>query len=370
MGSTRPRHTVFDTGGHPVVAGDGALDALAEHLEELPARTTLLVVGDHNTLQHCLPELLAHVPRLRAVETIALEPGEFSKSLATCRHLWSHLLERACDRHTVLVALGGGVVTDITGFVAGAFKRGIRYINVPTSLMGMVDAAIGGKTGVDHDGVKNVVGLFHDPLGTYVHVPFLRTLGKRELLNGVAEMIKHGLVHDAGLWEELRTAPLHDLEALAPLVARAARAKCAVVKSDPREGGPRRALNFGHTIGHAMEAYSWEGPGRTLLHGEAVAMGMICAAWLSWRMDLLSREDLDAITALLHGLYPHQRIDATSAHRLLQLMRNDKKNAGEELRFTLLEGVGRARIDMPVTAAQVTQALDYYRLLGSPTPPQ
>lgn len=364
MGRTPKPLTVFDTGGHPVVAGEGALEALEERLDELPGDPAMVVVGDQNTLHQCLPELLALTPRLRHAETVAIEAGEHTKNLGTCRHLWSHLLERACDRRTVLVALGGGVVSDITGFVAGGYKRGIRYINVPTSLMGMVDAAIGGKTGVDHDGVKNVVGLFHDPLGTYVHVPFLRTLGKRELLNGVAEMIKHGLVRDAGLWEELRTAPLHDLDALEPLVLRAAMAKSAVVREDPREGGTRRVLNFGHTIGHAVEAYTWEGPGRVLLHGEAVAIGMICAAWLSWRLDLVSREDLDTITEHLLVLYPHLPLESTSAHRLLQLMRNDKKNAGEEFRFTLLEGIGQARIDVPITAAQVTAALEHYRLLG------
>src|SRR5690606_37476949 len=140
------------------------------------------------------------------------------------------------------------------------------------------------------DGVKNVVGAFHDPVGTFVHMPFLKSLGKRELLNGVAEMIKHGLVCDGDHWRPIRNAPLHDLEALAPLVGRSAAIKAEVVSEDPREAGLRKVLNFGHTIGHGIEAHSWESPHRALLHGEAVAIGMVCAAWLSWRMGRLERE--------------------------------------------------------------------------------
>jgi 3-dehydroquinate synthase len=172
----------------------------------------------------------------------------------------------------VLVNLGGGVVTDLGGFIAATYKRGIRCAHVPTSLMGMVDAAIGGKTGIDLGGVKNVVGAFHDPLGVYVHVPFLKSLGKRELLNGLAEMIKHGLVHDASaLGGHRRCGPArHRCTGAARGAIRAA-IKAAVVQEDPRERGQRKLLNFGHTIGHGMEAFSWESPQRELLHGEAVA---------------------------------------------------------------------------------------------------
>jgi 3-dehydroquinate synthase len=234
---------------------------------------------------------------------------------------------------------------------------------VPTSLLGMVDAAMGSKTGVDLAGVKNIVGLFHDPRGVYVHVPFLKSLGKRELLNGLAEMIKHGLVADQAHWEAISMAPLHDMDALGPLVQRSAAIKAEVVKQDPFEKSLRKKLNFGHTIGHGIEALSWESPQRALLHGEAVAIGMICAAWLSWRMDRLDRESNDRIAAQLLELYRPFVLDSTSNHRVIELMRNDKKNERGEFRFTLLNAIGAAEVDVPVSAAQVQEALEHYRLL-------
>lgn len=353
----------IDAGGHPVVLGRDALRALDKRLGQL-TYSTAFILGDENTLRHCLPELLAHVPRLREASTLAVPHGERSKDLAVTTDIWRHLAEQAADRHALLVCLGGGVVTDIGGFVAGTYKRGIRCIHVPTSLMGMVDAAIGGKTGVDLAGLKNMVGVFHDPLAVHVHLPFLKSLGKRELLNGLAEMMKHGLVRDAALWRDITTAPLHDLDALTPLVERSAIVKTEVVKEDPRETGLRKVLNFGHTIGHGIEAHSWESPQRALLHGEAVAIGMVCEAWLSWRMDLLSREAYDSISEQLMKLYKPYQFESGDDHRLIELMRNDKKNAGGQFRFTLLTAIGKAKVDVNVTAAQVQEALEHYRLLA------
>ena len=363
MAGTPTEVNEFEAGGHPVVVGPGALHALEKRLAQWRP-SAIFILGDHHTLHHCLPALLAQVPALREAGTVEVDPGEVSKSLPVCHDIWSHLTSRAADRHALLVNLGGGVVTDLGGFIAGTFKRGIRCVHVPTSLMGMVDAAIGGKTGIDLDGVKNVVGVFHDPLGTFVHPPFLKSLGKRELLNGVAEMIKHGLVYDADHWEAVRSAPLHDLAALDPLVARSAAIKAQVVSRDPREGGLRKVLNFGHSIGHGIEAHSWESPQRALLHGEAVVAGMLCEAWLSWRTDRLSREDHDRIAEQLQGLYRHYPLEPADNHRVLELMRNDKKNAEGEFRFTLLTGIGKAEVDVPVTAAQVQEALEHYRLMG------
>ncbi|MBK9175503.1 MAG: 3-dehydroquinate synthase [Flavobacteriales bacterium] len=362
MVSKRIEASVIDAGRHPVVLGADALRALDRDLKEAEA-SALFILGDENTLRHCLPELLAHSPRLREAETIGVPAGEASKSLAVCADIWQHLTARAADREALLINLGGGVVTDLGGFIAGTFKRGIRCIHVPTTLMGMVDAAIGGKTGIDLGGVKNMVGVFHDPLAVHVHVPFLKSLGKRELLNGVAEMIKHGLVRDAVHYEALREAPLHDLEALAPLVEHSASIKAGVVSEDPREAGPRKLLNFGHTIGHGMEAFSWEGGQRALLHGEAVAMGMICEAWLSWRQNLLDRDSNDRIAAHLLSLFKPFVLQGDEHHRIIELMRNDKKNAGGQFRFTLLTSIGSAQVDVPTTAAQAQEALDYYRLL-------
>ncbi len=362
MEATPTEVAEFDAGGHPVLMGPCALQALQERLAQLP-QATPIVLGDANTMEHCLPELLAHVPLLRSAQCIAIEPGEASKSIGVCQDIWSHLIASAADRHTVLVDLGGGVVTDLGGFIAATFKRGIRCVHVPTSLMGMVDASIGGKTGIDLDHVKNVVGAFHDPLGVYVHMPFLRSLGKRELLNGLAEMIKHGLVLDAAHWHAIRSAALHDLDALAPLVQHSAAIKADVVRRDPREQDLRKVLNFGHTIGHGLEAFSWESPQRELLHGEAVAAGMICEAWLSWNTGRITEEDFERIAQHLLDLFPRYTLQSADDHRILELMRNDKKNAEGELRFTLLDGIGKASVDVPITAERVREALEAYRKL-------
>lgn len=362
MAASPQEVTEISAGRHPVVLGRDALRALDRTLGSEEA-SALFILGDENTLRHCLPELLAQVPRLRHARTLVVPPGERSKDIAVCTDIWRHLAEEAADRQTLLICLGGGVVTDLGGFVAGTYKRGIRCVHVPTSLMGMVDAAIGGKIGVDLAGLKNMVGVFHDPLGVYVHLPFLKSLGKRELLNGLAEMLKHGLVWDAAAWNAIGEAPLHDIDALKPLVERSAAIKAEVVKADPRESSLRKVLNFGHTIGHGIEAHSWESPQRMLLHGEAVAIGMVCEAWLSWRMDLLSREDYDAIATRLLTLYKPYQFDSADNHRLIELMRNDKKNASGQFRFTLLTAIGKAKVDVHVTAAQVQEALEHYRLL-------
>ncbi|MBL0125968.1 MAG: 3-dehydroquinate synthase [Flavobacteriales bacterium] len=358
----RQEDGTIDAGGHPVVLGAGALGALDKRIGHLDP-SACFILGDENTLHHCLPELLAMVPRLRDAETIGVPAGEASKSLPVCSDIWQHLTTRAADRSSMLVCLGGGVVTDLGGFIAATYKRGIRCIHVPTTVMGMVDAAIGGKTGIDVGGVKNMVGVFHDPVSVHVHVPFLRSLGKRELLNGVAEMIKHGLVRDADHYHALREAPLHDLDALIPLVERSAAIKADVVREDPREAGPRKQLNFGHTIGHGIEAYSWEGGRSALLHGEAVAVGMICEAWLSWRKDLLDRESNDLIAQHLLSIFKPFLIQGGEDHRIIELMRNDKKNNAGQFRFALLTGIGSVKVDVPITAAQVQEALEHYRLL-------
>lgn len=362
MGASPKDVTEISAGGYPVVVGADALHSFHRLTTNLDV-SRYFILGDSNTLRHCLPELLAHVPALRDAETIAVQEGEASKSLGVCQDIWNHLTEHAADRDTVLVNLGGGVVTDLGGFIAGTFKRGIRCVHLPTSLLGMVDAAIGGKTAIDLVGVKNVVGVFHDPLAVYVHMPFLKSLGKRELLNGVAEMIKHGLVQDATHWDAVRAAPLHDLDALGPLVHRSAAIKTEVVRQDPIDRGIRKILNFGHTIGHGIEAHSWESSHRTLLHGEAVAIGMICEAWLSWRLDLLDRESNDNIAAYLLELYKPYRFDGAENHRIIELMRNDKKNAQGGFRLSLLTGIGSAKVDVPITALQVQEALEHYRLL-------
>ncbi len=349
--------------GPPVLHGPDALAHLEHWLSAEAKGRAVFVLGDETTAAQCLPELIAGAPSLQDAHVLQVPAGEASKDIEVCRAIWGYLARHHADRHAVLLNLGGGVVTDLGGFVAATYKRGIRFIQVPTTVMGMVDAAVGGKNAIDMDGVKNMVGTFADPVATYVHPPFLRSLGKREVLNGVAEMVKHGLVLDAAHWNAVRRAPLHDLQALAPIIVASANLKSAVVASDPFDHGRRKLLNFGHTIGHALEAFALEGQQRTLLHGEAVAIGMVCAAWLSWRIGALGREEMAAVEEHLMGLYPPFPFQASDEHRILELMRNDKKNVGGQFRFTLLTGIGNAMVDQPVNPVQVREALEHYRLL-------
>lgn len=354
---------IIQAGIHPVVVGAHALAHLDQWLSTQQRGTRLFILGDETTTVQCLPELLAHVPHLREAHSMQVRSGELSKDIEVCRALWSHLAEEHADRQAILVNLGGGVITDLGGFTAATYKRGIRFIHAPTTLMGMVDAAIGGKTAIDLNGVKNLVGVFAQPVGTYIHPAFLRTLGKRELLNGVAEMVKHGLVCDADHWNQVRRAPLHDLPSLAPLIERSATIKAELVERDPMDLHQRKLLNFGHTIGHALEAFALESQQRSLLHGEAVAIGMVCATWLSWRTGHLDRDRMNAVEEHLMGLYAPFHFQQADHHRILELMRNDKKNSGAEFRFTLLTGIGSAQVDIPITAVQVAEALEHYRLL-------
>lgn len=363
MADVRPQPPQTLAGHHPIWMGGHALARLDQWFNGQAVGARAFVLGDETTMAQCLPELLEHVPALREAHLMQVRSGERSKDLEVCRALWGHLAEEQADRHAVLVNLGGGVVTDLGGFVAATYKRGIRFIQVPTTLMGMVDAAIGGKTAIDLGGVKNLVGAFADPMATCIHAAFLRTLGKRDVINGVAEMVKHGLVLDADHWNQVRRAPLHDLEVLTPLIQRSAQLKADVVMGDPHEQDQRKLLNFGHTIGHALEAFALESPQRSLLHGEAVAIGMVCATWLSWRTGLLDRDRMNAVEEHLMGLFPVFRLQETDTHRIVELMRHDKKNRGDEFRFTLLTGIGSARVDVPIHAGQVAEALEHYRLL-------
>lgn len=363
MAHTQSMTNLMMAGIHPIFLETDALDRLQHWLEHEGYGKQCFVLGDENTLDHCLPELHAHVPHLLEAENIQVRPGEQSKDLDVCRAIWGHLAERAAGRDAVLIALGGGVITDLGGFVAATYKRGISCILVPTTVMGMMDASIGGKTAIDLQGVKNLIGVYSDPVSVHIHPPFLRTLGKREVLSGVAEMIKHGLVRDADHWNAVRRAQLHDLSELAPLIRRSAAIKAEVVTEDPREQGQRKLLNFGHTIGHAMEAFALEGRDGSLLHGEAVAMGMVCATWLSCHLGLLDRDRMNAVQEHLLGLFPIIPLQATDNIRLLELMRNDKKNVNGGFRFTLLTGIGSAQVDVPVTAAEAAEAIENYRAL-------
>ena len=331
----------------------GGLTSLARMLRAegwRDARYTVLL--DENTFENCLPALVSRVEALQEAEFIEVPVGEECKSLEVAAQVWQTLLESGADRQAVLVCLGGGAVCDLGGFVAAGYKRGIRHINVPTSLLAMVDAAIGGKTAIDFGGVKNSIGHFYPAELTVVEPSFLVTLPQAELLNGQMEMVKTAAVCDASLYGRLLsgdTIDKDDIKAVAQLKAR-------VVKADPYDHGIRRILNFGHTFGHAVELQS------NLPHGLAVGIGMKVAMYLSVKIIGLSEEVYSAYSQWLKARLAAvgRQLPAyglKDIEQMLPLMHQDKKNTAGGLRCVLLQEPGAAVIDVTVDDNEVRDAL-------------
>ena len=333
-----------------------SLEALNAFITER-AYSRCIVLADSNTVEHCLHGLTLSCEALTEAEVIEVEPGEASKTLEVAAGIWQTLLEMGADRRTCLVCLGGGMVTDLGGFVASTFKRGIPYIYVPTTLLGMVDASIGGKTGINLDQAKNQIGCFSWPEAVYLSTSWLDTLPDREFWAGYAEMYKHALITDTGRIAALETASKGGRAALYPLIPASAEIKERIVERDPNEANERKILNFGHTAGHAFESLSFQGE-HPLLHGEAVAAGICVALELSVKLLQFSRSTADACIAHLRSVFAVDPCFVmSSSEALWQLMLHDKKNTGGRLNYILLSDVGNARVDCPVSFDDFTHAL-------------
>lgn len=346
-----------------ITIGDEVFAKLARFLKRNQF-SSLFILVDENSLKHCLPVLVAHVPKLLEAEVIELESGERNKNIEVCTQVWSALSEIGADRNSLLVNLGGGVITDLGGFVASTFKRGITFINIPTTLLAQVDAAIGGKTGIDLGTLKNEVGVFAEPKELFIWPSFLKSLPKRELKAGLAEILKHGLIADAEYWNTCADTDLTDIDELEGIISRSVEIKTAIVTRDPHESGERMKLNFGHTIGHAVESFMLEQGQRTLLHGEAVALGMICESWISVHEDGLSEAAHQEIVRNISRYFPLQSLNPTDDHRLIELMRHDKKNVKGDIRMVLLKSIGLCYTGKSVAPGQIIASLDYYRSLS------
>lgn len=350
------------TDGHEVVFGRHCLAELAEHLSSDSYREVkIFILADENTSQHCLPGLISKIPSLGNAEIVEIVPGEESKSIEVASRIWEVLSELGADRSSVMLNLGGGVVTDLGGFLAGTFKRGIRFFNIPTSLLSQVDASVGGKTGINHSGLKNEIGLFNNPNAVYVDPEFLDSLPRNQLLSGFAEMIKHALIYSPGYWRSLSEVSLMDLSTIDEAIHRSILIKTEIVGSDPYESGRRKILNFGHTIGHALEAHSQESDIKSLLHGEAVAIGMVCESFISHRIAGLSEEELQEVTSFIFSLFPKVDLTPFTHHRIIELMRHDKKNSSGKINFSLLTEIGDAGFDFEVRADLIVESLNFYQ---------
>jgi 3-dehydroquinate synthase len=321
----------------------------------------IFILADSNTNIQCLPLLLQRFSQLSKSHVIVIPTGEEHKNIATATAIWQELNDQGALRSSLLLCLGGGVVTDMGGFVAATYKRGMDFALLPTTLLGMVDAAIGGKTALNLNGLKNQVGLFTTPKGVYLFPEFLKTLPERELASGFAEMIKHALISDKVHYGELLQCNLLKDADADNLILRSAAIKVGVVESDPHEMGRRKMLNFGHTIGHALETYSMQHDPEPLLHGEAIAAGIVCEAFISMRFLGLPESDLQSISNFITWHFPHYRLKPSACNDLIAYMLKDKKiDSPGKINFSLLQTIGKSVVDQYPGEKLIRESMHFY----------
>ena len=333
--------------------------ALNYYVQQLqPSKIFILV--DENTHEYCLPWLLTNLETDIAFEIIEIEAGEDNKTIETATQLWEILAEFEADRKSLLINLGGGVITDLGGFVASTYKRGIKFINIPTSLLAMCDASIGGKTGIDHQYLKNIVGTFAVAERIFLFPEFLKTLPFRELRSGFAEMLKHGLIADEQHWEDLTSIVDLNAETIAPYIQRSMEIKQEVVSADFREENIRKTLNFGHTIGHAIESLCLKN-NISITHEEAVAAGMICESFIAQTVGLISCEICTTIVDNINSFFPPLPLATFTNDDLIYLMFNDKKNNSGQINFSLIDRIGHCMYDQKCHIDDINAALNAYK---------
>lgn len=321
----------------------------------------LFVLTDTTTKQLCWPVVQDYAIMKDAI-MITIQPTDEAKTLETLATVWTSMQKGGATRHSLMINLGGGMVTDLGGFAASTFKRGMAYINIPTTLLSQVDASVGGKTGINFGGLKNEIGIFNCANSVILSSTFLRTLDTENMLSGYAEMLKHGLLSSKENWAELLTFDITtpDYATLQNLVAKSVAIKEQIVKEDPTEKGIRKALNLGHTAGHAIESLALK-EGRTILHGYAVAWGLLMELYLSARKCGFPAKEMHQMEAYIKEHYGKFLYDCKHYETLYNFMSHDKKNQGGNINFTLLGGIGDIRINQTASQDEIEEMLDYYR---------
>ncbi len=348
------------TPAYSIHFNEEAYTALNTHLTDA-GYSKIFILVDENTHEHCLAQFMGNIEGEHDFEIIEIESGEVNKNIHTCTQVWEVLSELDADRKSLMINLGGGVVTDLGGFVASAYKRGIAFINVPTTLLSMVDASVGGKTGVDLGSLKNQIGFINQPVMVLVVSNFLKTLDQRQLNSGYAEMLKHGLIQSEPYWNELKEIDTY--EGLGALIHRSVIIKNEVVLEDPTEQHLRKILNYGHTLGHAVESYFLDNPDRELLlHGEAIAIGMVLEAWLSHQLEGLTETVLGDIKTTFIERYGKIEFSQDEITAILELLKYDKKNSHGNINFVLLKSIGVPSIDVRIDTELLRKAFAYYML--------
>ncbi len=340
---------------------DNSMDTLVDFFDKREDEfTRVFILVDENTHETCIPLLLSKVEFLQHSEILEIDAGEENKDMETAMSLWHALLENGADRKTLIVNLGGGVVTDLGGFVAATFKRGIPFVNIPTTLLGQIDAAVGSKTGVDLGNLKNQIGAFAHPLAVFVNTDFIDTLPDRELDSALGEFIKYALISDYVLWNMLINQEYGRDVDFGFMVNECLNIKNNLITEDLREKGPRKILNFGHTIGHALESFALTRNNRHLRHGEAVALGIVVELYLSVKVLGFDRYLQEKIEKYILDNFNFCPITKDDFEEILDLMRKDKKNEDGKISFVLLNDIGKPSYDQFIDEKLIIEALEYY----------
>lgn len=341
---------------YKVFFGTDVLSHLAQTLID-KAYSRVFVLVDENTEKYCLPILKPYLENFTLVKILS---GEQNKNLSTAAIIWDALQYNLANRNTVLLNLGGGTLSDLGGFCASTYKRGIDFINIPTTLLSMVDASIGGKQGVDLNSYKNLIGVFKHPKQVFIYPQFIETLLVSEQKNGLSEIVKHALISDKKFFEKILSTPEINYSQIDKWIEKSAKIKIQIVNKDPHEKGLRKVLNFGHTIGHAVETFSLMTDSKPLKHGEAVAIGIICESFLSFKTMKLDGDDFEKIIKVITANF-EKYFSSWNIDELLKIMQNDKKNNNSEINFTLLKKIGKPVIDCNCTNELIIESLNFYK---------
>ncbi len=343
-----------------VIISDNLKKDLSETISQCE-HDKIFILTDENTSNVCMP-LLKGIECLKGAEKLIIGVSDTAKNFGTLGKVWTSLSNGGASRHSLMINLGGGMVTDLGGFAASTFKRGINFINIPTTLLAMVDASVGGKTGINYNGLKNEIGVFNDSKFVILNTNFLKSLDDTNLRSGYAEMLKHGLINNENMWAELVNYDIFhpDLMKLQVMVADSVKVKERIVKEDPLEKGIRKALNLGHTIGHAFESFAMK-EGHPILHGYAVAYGLVCELYLCSIKTGFPSDKMRQTVRFIKDTYGKFDFTCDDYDILLELMRHDKKNTAGIINFTLLGNIGDIKINQTATKDEIFEALDFIR---------
>lgn len=323
--------------------------------------SSVFIFTDENVLEHCWPKLQNESDVIKNAELIVIPAGENQKDLEMAHQLWQMMIEYGADRKSLWVNFGGGMISDLGGFVASTYKRGIDFVNIPTTLLSMIDASVGGKTGINLGHFKNQIGVFSNPKALWLQADFLDSLNETQMLSGWAEMLKHALISDKKQWEKLSKISKLSSLIIEDLLLNSIQIKKKIVEEDPLEKHIRKKLNFGHTIGHAIESWSLEHDDPPLQHGEAVAIGMITESYLSFKYKQLQKADLDEIVEVLQSFFLKYQIPVNFLDQIENLIKQDKKKEGNKLNFTFVNQIGQSIINQDGRLEDIKESIIFYK---------